>query len=202
MRRRSNSENISVCPSILYWIISRHHSRLGESDGERHVAPKGRDMHPDPRAEAPEREADALYRRVTLRLIPFLVICYMFAVIDRLNIAMAKLQMLSSLGFSEAVYGLGAGIFFIGYLLFDVPSNLILHRVGARWWLGRIMITWGVVSAGTAFVATPFWFYALRFLLGLAEAGFFAGLVLYATYWFPAARRGRIYALLLLAAPL
>ena len=81
---------------------------------------------------------------------------------------MAKLQMLSSLGFSEAVYGLGAGIFFIGYLLFDVPSNLILHRVGARWWLGRIMISWGVISAGTAFIATPFWFYALRFLLAVA----------------------------------
>jgi len=159
-------------------------------------------MHPDARSEASERKADALYRRVTLRLMPFLIICYMFAIIDRLNIAMAKLQMLSSLGFSEAVYGLGAGVFFIGYLLFDVPSNLILHRVGARWWLGRIMITWGVVSAGTAFVETPFWFYVFRFLLGLSEAGFFAGLVLYATYWFPAARRGRIYALMVLAVPL
>lgn len=149
-----------------------------------------------------ERTADALYRRVTLRLLPFLMLCYMVAVIDRLNIAMAKLQMLPQLGFSEATYGLGAGVFFLGYLLFDVPSNMILHRVGARWWLGRIMITWGLVSAGTAFVTTPLWFYALRFLLGLAEAGFFAGLLLYAQYWFPASRRGRVYTLLVVAVPL
>ena len=149
-----------------------------------------------------ECTADALYRRVTLRLLPFLMLCYMVAVVDRLNIAMAKLQMLPQLGFSEATYGLGAGMFFIGYLLFDVPSNMILHRVGARWWLGRIMITWGLVSAGTAFVSTPLWFYALRFLLGLAEAGFFAGLLLYAQYWFPASRRGRIYTLLVVAVPL
>lgn len=149
-----------------------------------------------------DRATDALYRRVTLRLLPFLMLCYMTAVIDRLNISMAKLQMLSQLGFSEATYGLGAGVFFIGYLLFDVPSNIILHRVGARWWLGRIMITWGVVSAGMAFISTPAWFYALRFLLGLAEAGFFAGLLLYAQYWFPASRRGRIYTLLVVSVPL
>ncbi|MDH7799004.1 MULTISPECIES: MFS transporter [unclassified Beijerinckia] len=147
-------------------------------------------------------DLNQLYRRITWRLIPFLIVCYMFAVIDRLNIAMAKLQMLPALGFSEAVYGLGAGFFFIGYLLFDIPSNLILHRVGARWWIGRIMISWGVVSVGFAFVTTPFWFYVLRFLLGVAEAGFFAGLVLYATYWFPAPKRGGIYALILLAVPL
>lgn len=146
-------------------------------------------------------DLDQLYRRITWRLIPFLIVCYMFAVIDRLNIAMAKLQMLPALGFSEAVYGLGAGVFFIGYLVFDVPSNLILHRVGARWWIGRIMISWGLVSAGFAFVTTPFWFYVLRFLLGVAEAGFFAGLVLYATYWFPASRRGKVYSLILLAVP-
>ena len=146
-------------------------------------------------------DLDTLYRRVTLRLLPFIILCYMFALIDRLNIAMAKLQMLPSLGFSEAVYGFGAGIFFIGYLLFDVPSNLILHRFGARWWLGRIMIGWGVVSAATALVSTPWQFYVLRFLLGVSEAGFFAGLVLYATYWYPAARRGAVYALIVLAVP-
>jgi MFS family permease len=145
---------------------------------------------------------DALYRRVAWRLIPFLVICYACAIVDRLNIAMAKLQMLQALNFSEAVYGFGAGVFFLGYLLFDIPSNLILHRVGARWWIARIMITWGLVSVATAFVTTPLWFYALRFLLGAAEAGFFAGLVLYATYWFPLAWRGRIYAYMLLAVPL
>lgn len=145
---------------------------------------------------------DHVYRRVTWRLIPFLVACYMFAVIDRTNVAMAKLQMLPALGLSEAMYGLGAGIFFIGYLVADIPSNLLLHRVGARWWIGRIMISWGVVSIATAFVSSSFWFYMVRFLLGVAEAGFFAGLVLYVTYWYPASRRGRIYALLVLAIPL
>jgi MFS family permease len=145
---------------------------------------------------------DALYRRVGWRLMPFLIICYACAIADRLNIAMAKLQMSQQLNFSEAVYGFGAGVFFLGYLLFDVPSNLILHRVGAKWWIARIMVTWGIVSAATAFVTTPFWFYVLRFLLGLAEAGFFAGLVLYATYWFPLAWRGRIYSYLLLAVPI
>ena len=147
-------------------------------------------------------DRDALYGKVMLRLLPFLVICYVVAVIDRLNIAMAKLQMVPALGFNEAVYGLGAGVFFLGYLLFDVPSNLIMQRVGARWWLGRIMLSWGAVSATTAFVTTPLIFYIVRFLLGLAEAGFFAGLVLYLTYWFPAARRGRAYAVLLVAVPL
>jgi|SRR5882757_3752078 len=145
---------------------------------------------------------DALYRRVAWRFIPFLIVCYACAIVDRLNISMAKLQMLPQLNFSEAVYGFGAGVFFLGYLLFDIPSNLILHRVGARWWIARIMITWGFVSVATAFVTTPFWFYALRFVLGMAEAGFFAGLVLYATYWFPAGWRGRIYSLIILAVPL
>jgi len=153
-----------------------------------------------PRAADPR--VDALYRRVVWRITPFLIICYACAIVDRLNVSMAKLQMSSQLNFSEAIYGFGAGIFFLGYLLFDIPSNLILHRVGARWWIARIMMTWGVVSVATAFVTTPLQFYVLRFLLGLAEAGFFAGLVLYATYWFPAAWRGRIYAYLILAVPL
>ena len=147
-------------------------------------------------------DAAALYRRVTIRLLPFLVLCYIVSVIDRLNIAMAKLQMLPALGFSEAAYGLGAGVFFLGYLIFDVPSNLIMQRVGARWWIGRIMISWGIVSVATAFVHTTFWFYVARFLLGAAEAGFFAGLLMYLTYWFPASQRGRAYSILLLAAPL
>ncbi len=147
-------------------------------------------------------DAAALYRRLTIRLLPFLVLCYVVSVIDRLNIAMAKLQMLPALGFSEAVYGLGAGVFFLGYLIFDVPSNLIMQRVGARWWIGRIMISWGIVSVATAFVHTTFWFYVARFLLGAAEAGFFAGLLMYLTYWFPASQRGRAYSILLLAAPL
>lgn len=144
----------------------------------------------------------ALYRRVAWRLMPLLIACYVCAIIDRLNVSMAKLQMLSELNFSEAVYGFGAGVFFVGYFLFDVPSNLILHRVGAKWWIARIMIVWGLVSVATAFVATPLSFYVMRFALGLAEAGFFAGLVLYATYWFPVEWRGRIFASMILAVPI
>src|ERR1700687_3632267 len=132
------------------------------------------------------------YSKVTWRLLPFLFACYVFAYLDRVNVGFAKLQMLSDLKFSETVYGLGAGIFFIGYFLFEVPSNIIMHRVGARVWIARIMITWAVLSAATMFVTTPAMFYLVRFLLGVAEAGFFPGIVLYLTYWFPAARRGRM----------
>ena len=147
-------------------------------------------------------KAAALYRRVAWRLMPLLIACYVCAIIDRLNVSMAKLQMLSELNFSEAVYGFGAGVFFVGYFLFDIPSNLILHRVGAKWWIARIMIVWGLVSVATAFVVTPLSFYVMRFALGLAEAGFFAGLVLYATYWFPVEWRGRIFAGMILAVPI
>ena len=115
------------------------------------------------------------YRKVTWRLLPFLMLCYLVAYLDRVNIGFAKLQMLKDLGFSETVYGFGAGVFFIGYFFFEVPSNMILHRVGARLWIGRIMITWGLVSGSFMFVSTPWMFYVLRFMLGLAEAGFFPG---------------------------
>ena len=134
---------------------------------------------------------DATYRKVSWRLVPFLLLCYVVAYLDRVNVGFAKLQMLSDLQFSETVYGLGAGIFFIGYFLFEVPSNVILHKVGARIWIARIMITWGVISAAMMFVTTPTMFYVLRFLLGIAEAGFFPGIILYLTYWYPANRRGR-----------
>ncbi|CAG9179407.1 MFS transporter [Cupriavidus pampae] len=134
---------------------------------------------------------DAIYRKVSWRLVPFLLLCYVVAYLDRVNVGFAKLQMLNDLKFSETVYGLGAGIFFIGYFLFEVPSNVILHRVGARIWIARIMITWGLISAAMMFVTTPTMFYVLRFLLGVAEAGFFPGIILYLTYWYPAARRGR-----------
>ena len=117
---------------------------------------------------------------------PFLFVCYVVAYLDRVNVGFAKLQMLNDLAFSETVYGLGAGIFFIGYFLFEVPSNIILHRVGARVWIARIMITWALISAASMFVKTPTTFYVLRFLLGVAEAGFFPGIILYLTYWFPA----------------
>lgn len=141
------------------------------------------------------------YRKATLRIIPFLFVCYFFAFLDRVNVGFAKLHMLADLHFSEAIYGFGAGIFFIGYFFFEVPSNLILHRVGARLWIARIMITWGIISASMAFVTTPTMFYVLRFLLGVAEAGFFPGIILYLTYWYPAAHRGRIVTMFMAAIP-
>ena len=142
------------------------------------------------------------YRRVTRRLIPFLFCCYGAAYLDRVNIGFAKLQMLSALRFSETVYGLGAGIFFIGYFLFEIPSNIILHKVGARRWIARVMLTWAVISAAMVFVRTPTVFYILRFLLGVAEAGFFPGIILYLTYWYPAPRRAGIIALFMTAIPI
>ncbi len=143
-----------------------------------------------------------LYRKVSTRLIPLLLVCYVISYLDRVNIGFAKLAMTSDLGFSDAVYGLGAGIFFIGYFLFEVPSNVIMHRVGARRWIARIMFTWGVLSAANAFVTTATQFYTIRFLLGVAEAGFFPGVLLYLAYWFPTHRLGRATALFMTAVPL
>jgi D-galactonate transporter len=146
-------------------------------------------------------EDDYIFRKVALRVLPFLLICYFFAYLDRVNVSFAKLQMAQQLQFSEAVYGLGAGIFFIGYFIFEIPSNLIMDRVGARRWISRIMITWGILSAGMAFVATAEQFYIMRFLLGVAEAGFFPGILLYLSQWFPPVRRGRVVSLLMAAVP-
>lgn len=140
-------------------------------------------------------DEDALYRKVAWRMIPLLLMCYVVAYLDRVNVGFAKLQMLDQLGFSETVYGLGAGVFFIGYFIFEIPSNIILHRIGARVWIGRIMISWGLISAAMMFVTTPTSFYVMRFLLGVAEAGFFPGIILYLTYWYPAERRARITAM-------
>ncbi len=142
-----------------------------------------------------------LYNRVTRRVIPLLFCCYVAAYLDRVNLGFAKLQMLNDLRFSETVYGLGAGIFFIGYFLFEIPSNIILHRIGARLWIARVMLTWAVVSAAMMFVTTPTVFYVLRFLLGVAEAGFFPGVILYLTYWYPSYRRARIIALFMTGIP-
>jgi D-galactonate transporter len=144
---------------------------------------------------------DALYSRVTLRWIPFLVLCYIAAYLDRANVGFAKLTMMSDLGLSNTVYGLGAGIFFVGYFFFEVPSNVLMHRFGARRWIARIMLTWGVLSGAMIFVKGPMSFYALRFLLGVAEAGFFPGIILYLTYWYPASRRAKMIALFMLAVP-
>lgn len=142
-----------------------------------------------------EQTENALYRKVAWRLMPLLLICYIVAYLDRVNVGFAKLQMMHDLGFSDLVYGTGAGIFFVGYFLCEVPSNVILHKVGARLWIGRIMITWGILSAAMMFVSSATMFYVMRFFLGVAEAGFFPGIILYLTYWFPAHRRGRITAL-------
>ena len=139
------------------------------------------------------------YRKVMWRLVPFLFLCYVVAYLDRVNVGFAKLQMLNDLKFSEAAYGLGAGIFFIGYFIFEVPSNLILHKTGARRWIARIMVTWGFLSASMMFVTSETMFYVLRFFLGAAEAGFFPGIILYLTFWFPSRQRGRIVALFMTA---
>ncbi|WP_432262535.1 MFS transporter [Cupriavidus sp. TMH.W2] len=149
-----------------------------------------------------EFQQDALYKRVIWRVMPLLLMCYGFSFIDRINVSFAKLQMASELGLSDAVYGLGAGIFFIGYFLMELPSNLILERVGARIWIARIMITWGLISAAMMFVQSAASFYALRFLLGAAEAGFFPGIILYLTYWFPSARRTKVLAAFFVCLPI
>lgn len=152
---------------------------------------------------------NSVYRLVTRQILPIMMIGYVVSFLDRVNIGFAKLQMAGELGYSDLVYGIGAGIFFLGYFIFEVPSNLVLQRVGARIWLSRIMITWGIVSSLFAFVDVIPWgplpelfglapnvfsLYALRFLLGAAEAGFVPGIILYLTYWYPADRRGRIIA--------
>jgi D-galactonate transporter len=147
---------------------------------------------------SPEFE-EATFKKVAGRLIPFLFLCYIVAFLDRVNVGFAKLQMAPDLGFSDTVYGFGAGIFFIGYFIFEVPSNVILEKVGAKLWIARIMIFWGIISCGFMFVKTEFWFYTLRFILGVAEAGFFPGIILYMTYWFPSSRRARMTALFMTA---
>ncbi|HET6307431.1 MAG TPA: MFS transporter [Rhodopila sp.] len=141
-------------------------------------------------------------RRITTRLIPFLMACYFVAFLDRVNVGFAALQMNKDLGFSSTVYGWGAGIFFLAYFVFEVPSNLLMERVGARLWIARIMISWGLVSAGMAMVHGAGSFYLVRLLLGVAEAGFFPGVILYLTYWFPREHRARIVGLFMLAIPI
>ncbi|SAL78310.1 major facilitator transporter [Caballeronia arvi] len=154
---------------------------------------------PRPAAGANSAFEEATYRKVVWRLAPLLLICYIVAYLDRVNVGFAKLQMAADLQLSDTVYGFGAGIFFFGYFIFEIPSNIILHRVGARVWIARIMITWGIISALTMFISTPTMFYVMRFLLGAAEAGFFPGIILYLTYWFPARRRARITTLFMTA---
>jgi D-galactonate transporter len=142
------------------------------------------------------------YAKVILRVIPYIFICYLFNYLDRVNVGFAKLQMLDDLHMSEAAYGLGAGIFFLGYIACGVPSNLMLRKIGARRWLALIMIAWGLLSASLMFVRSAQQFYVLRLLTGAAEAGFFPGIVLYLTCWFPSDRRGRVMALFMSAIPI
>ncbi|HDS1153043.1 TPA: MFS transporter [Pluralibacter gergoviae] len=149
-----------------------------------------------------EKDTVSIYRKITWKLIPFLCLCYLAAYLDRINIGLAKLQMANDLALSETAFGLGAGLFFVGYILFEVPSNLILERVGAKIWIARIMITWGLLSTMTLLVQTPMQFYIIRFLLGAAEAGFLPGVLFYLTKWFPSWRRGRIIALFMIGLPL
>jgi ACS family tartrate transporter-like MFS transporter len=141
-------------------------------------------------------------RKISLRIVPFIMLLYFIAFIDRVNIGFAALTMNKELGFSPTGFGFGAGIFFLGYFLFEVPSNLVLDKVGARIWIARVMITWGLISGAMAFVQGPNSFYALRFLLGAAEAGFFPGIILYLSYWFPARQRAAVTAIFMAAAPL
>jgi sugar phosphate permease len=139
------------------------------------------------------------YRTVTWRLLPFLFLCYILAYLDRVNVGFARLQMQADLGLSDTAYGIGAGMFFIGYFFFEVPSNLLLQRVGARMWIARIMVLWGLISSSMMFTSSQTSFYVLRFLLGVAEAGFFPGIILYLTFWYTRVHRARMVALFMTA---
>ncbi len=151
-------------------------------------------------AHANELSAVTL-RKITWRLIPFLFVLYVIAWLDRVNVGFAALEMNADLGFSSTVFGFGSGIFFLGYCLFEIPSNIILERVGARLWISRIMVTWGLISVSLMFVRTPAAFYLLRFLLGVAEAGFFPGIIYYLSLWYPAGHRARAIAAFMTAIP-
>ncbi|CAB3777484.1 Putative metabolite transport protein NicT [Paraburkholderia ultramafica] len=155
-------------------------------------------IHPSTAGDA----ASALYSKLNWRLLPFLVACYMFAYLDRVNVGFAKIQMQSDLGFSDAAYGVGAGIFFLGYVLFEVPSNLMLPRIGARLTFSRILVLWGITSACMLFVQNVPTFYAMRFLLGVFEAGFAPGMIYYLSCWYGPARMARAIALVFVAGPL
>ncbi|WP_225773611.1 MFS transporter [Pseudomonas sp. Marseille-Q5115] len=143
-----------------------------------------------------------LIRRITFKLIPFLVLLYLVAYVDRSAVGFAKLHMGADIGIGDAAYGMGAGLFFIGYFLLEIPSNLMLERFGARRWFARIMITWGAITVGMAFIQGPYSFYAMRLLLGAAEAGFFPGVLYYITQWFPVRHRGKILGLFILSQPI
>jgi MFS transporter, ACS family, tartrate transporter len=141
-------------------------------------------------------------RKLAWRIIPFVMMLYFISFLDRVNVGFAAMTMNKAIGLSPTAFGIGGGLFFIGYFLFEVPSNLILHKVGARIWIARVMVTWGIVSVASAFVTGPTSFYVLRFLLGVAEAGFFPGVILYLSLWFPAKQRAVAAAWFMAAAPI
>ncbi|MDE3103771.1 MAG: MFS transporter [Acidobacteriota bacterium] len=145
---------------------------------------------------------DALYRRISWRLIPYLFVLYIVAYVDRVNVGFAAAEMQRDLHFSDTVYGTGAGMFFLGYALFDLPSSLMIRVAGTRLWIARIMVTWGLIAAGMIFVASPHSFYWMRFLLGVGEAGFVPGMVYYFTFWFPSPQRARAVGLFMTASSL
>jgi MFS transporter, ACS family, tartrate transporter len=150
---------------------------------------------------APDSAEQAVMRKIAWRIVPFLMLAYFIAFVDRVNAGFAALQMNHDIGLTQAAFGLGGGLFYVTYVLFEIPSNLAMKKVGARLWIARIMVSWGLVSAAMAFVTGPHSFYAVRLLLGAAEAGFFPGVILYLTYWFPRAYRARIIAVFMVAIP-
>ncbi len=153
-------------------------------------------------ASASPGELASAVAKARARLVPFLILMYTLAFLDRANIGFAKQAFQADTGVSDAAFAFGAGLFFVGYALLEIPSNLIMHRVGARWWMCRIMVTWGLVAAATMFAHGELSFYLLRFLLGVTEAGFFPGVILFVTYWFPRRERGRILGLFYFGYPL
>jgi MFS family permease len=162
----------------------------------------GRQRPAGPASANPADVESRVIRRLTLRLIPFLMVCYVVAWLNRINLSFAALQMNKDLGLTASMYGLGAGLFFITYCLCEIPSNLLLHRFGARRWIARIMVSWGAIAMAMAFVKGPLSFYVMRLLLGAAEAGFYPGVLYFLTLWFPQAHRGRVLGLFLASIPI
>jgi MFS family permease len=182
----------------------RPHGCAGKAPGSNHAGETMAQISLQAAGKAREvtDELTSLYRKLDLRILPFLLLCYTLAYLDRINLGFAKLQMQKDIGIDDGAYGLAAGIFFLGYVMFEIPSNLLLAKIGARKTISRIMILWGVTSAATMFVTNPAGFYVLRFLLGVFEAGFAPGMVFYLTYWYSGARMARVLAIVMLAAPI
>src|SRR5215207_7308643 len=188
------AESAHLRSSVHFQISTFPHFHIPKLPNSKYSAPMlAADLSP--------AEQRAVIARVTRRLVAFAFICYVVAYIDRVNIGFAASALQRDLGLSDTAYGIGGGLFFLGYCLFEIPSNLILDRVGARRWIARIMIGWGLVSMATMFITDVTSFMVARVVLGLAEAGFFPGMVLYLTYWIPAAERARTNALFMMAAP-